>query len=77
MLLSDYYAIDTAGLRICADQASNFAKAIAGDFNPLHDPDNRRFCIPGDCRNVDHDRAASLAIDFRQSADYPFRIAPI
>ena len=48
MLLSDYYAIDEAGLRISADQASNFAKAIAGDFNPLHDPDNRRFCVPGD-----------------------------
>ena len=48
MLLSDYYVIDTAGLRISADQASNFAKAIAGDFNPLHDPDNRRFCVPGD-----------------------------
>jgi len=48
MLLSDYYAIDAAGLRISADQASNFAKAIAGDFNPLHDPDNRRFCVPGD-----------------------------
>ena len=48
MLLSDYYTIDTAGLRISADQASNFAKTIAGDFNPLHDPDNRRFCVPGD-----------------------------
>lgn len=48
MLLSDYYAIDSSGLRISADQASNFAKRIAGDFNPLHDPDNRRFCVPGD-----------------------------
>lgn len=48
MLLNDYYAIDASGLRISADQGSNFAKAIAGDFNPLHDPDNRRFCIPGD-----------------------------
>jgi hypothetical protein len=48
MLLSDYYTIDAAGLRISADQASNFAKSIAGDFNPLHDPDNRRFCVPGD-----------------------------
>ena len=47
MPLSDYYAIDVAGLRISADHASNFAKAIAGDFNPLHDPDNRRFCVPG------------------------------
>jgi hypothetical protein len=48
MKLSDYYTIDTTGLRVTADQASNFAKAIAGDFNPLHDPDNRRFCVPGD-----------------------------
>jgi len=48
MSLNDYYAIDSAGLRISGDQASDFAKAIAGDFNPLHDPDNRRFCVPGD-----------------------------
>ena len=48
MPLSDYYVIDRAGLRISVDQASDFAKAIAGDFNPLHDPDNRRFCVPGD-----------------------------
>ena len=48
MQLSDFYAIDTAGLQISAEQASNFAKTIAGDFNPLHDPENRRFCVPGD-----------------------------
>jgi len=48
MSLNDYYAIDADGLRISADQASDFAKAVAGDFNPLHDPDNRRFCVPGD-----------------------------
>lgn len=48
MLLSDFYAIDATGLRISSDQASHFAKAIAGDFNPLHDPDHRRFCVPGD-----------------------------
>ena len=48
MLLSDYYTIDDTGLRISADQASNFAKTVAGDFNPLHNPDNRRFCVPGD-----------------------------
>lgn len=48
MLLNDYYVIDNASLRITADQASNFAKSVAGDFNPLHDPDNRRFCVPGD-----------------------------
>ncbi len=48
MSLSNYYTIDTTHLRISADQASHFAKAVAGDFNPLHDPDNRRFCVPGD-----------------------------
>jgi hypothetical protein len=29
-------------------QGSDFAKKIAGDFNPLHDVDNKRFCVPGD-----------------------------
>lgn len=29
-------------------QGSDFAKRIAGDFNPLHDIDNSRFCVPGD-----------------------------
>ncbi|MCB1772091.1 MAG: DUF3581 domain-containing protein [Gammaproteobacteria bacterium] len=48
MSLADYYTIDAAGLRISANQASDFAKTVAGDFNPLHDPDNRRFCVPGD-----------------------------
>ena len=29
-------------------QASEFAKGIAHDFNPLHDEDSSRFCVPGD-----------------------------
>lgn len=29
-------------------QASNFAKQIADDFNPLHDINAKRFCVPGD-----------------------------
>lgn len=29
-------------------QASNFAKKVANDFNPLHDVDAKRFCVPGD-----------------------------
>lgn len=29
-------------------QASSFAKFVANDFNPLHDIDNTRFCVPGD-----------------------------
>ncbi len=30
------------------DQASQFAKKVADDFNPIHDPDAKRFCVPGD-----------------------------
>ncbi|MFK0569690.1 DUF3581 family protein [Endozoicomonas sp.] len=30
------------------EQASQFAKRVANDFNPLHDVDNSRFCVPGD-----------------------------
>jgi hypothetical protein len=48
MSLSDYYTIDPSGLHVSEDQASHFAKSVAGDFNPLHDPGNRRFCVPGD-----------------------------
>ena len=29
-------------------RASAFAKGVAGDFNPLHDVGNKRFCVPGD-----------------------------
>ncbi|MFC0049978.1 DUF3581 family protein [Rheinheimera tilapiae] len=31
-----------------ATQASRFAKEIAEDFNPIHDADSKRFCVPGD-----------------------------
>lgn len=29
-------------------QASRFAKQVANDFNPIHDVDAKRFCVPGD-----------------------------
>ncbi|WP_031570908.1 DUF3581 family protein [Rheinheimera texasensis] len=31
-----------------AEQASQFAKNVAEDFNPIHDADSKRFCVPGD-----------------------------
>lgn len=37
-----------ARLRFDEARASRFAKGVAGDFNPLHDPGDRRFCVPGD-----------------------------
>ena len=30
------------------EQASAFAKQVANDFNPIHDVDSKRFCVPGD-----------------------------
>jgi len=48
MLLSDFYQQTDGGLAITRQQGSDFAKQIARDFNPLHDVDNSRFCVPGD-----------------------------
>ncbi len=30
------------------EQSSAFAKDVANDFNPLHDVDTKKFCVPGD-----------------------------
>ena len=35
-------------VQISAQQASSFAKDISGDFNPIHDPGNKSYCVPGD-----------------------------
>jgi hypothetical protein len=48
MFLTDYYSESAKGISFTRQQASDFAKKIAGDFNPLHDPDNKMFCVPGD-----------------------------
>lgn len=48
MKLSDYFELTQERLTFSRESASAFAKQIAGDFNPLHDPDNKRFCVPGD-----------------------------
>jgi hypothetical protein len=48
MFLSPYYVETQEGIQIAGEQASRFAKDIAGDFNPIHDPDAQRFCVPGD-----------------------------
>ena len=41
-------SVDRNTICISAKQASDFAKGIAGDFNPIHDHDSKRFCVPGD-----------------------------
>jgi len=48
MFTSNYYQETTQQLIITRKQGSDFAKGIARDFNPLHDEDNNRFCVPGD-----------------------------
>ncbi len=47
-MFEDFYHEEKGGVCISADQASRFAKDVAGDFNPIHNPDARRFCVPGD-----------------------------
>lgn len=48
-MLIDQYHSETAGqIVFTRQQASNFAKDIADDFNPLHDVDAKKFCVPGD-----------------------------
>lgn len=51
--LAPYYSViattaDEVTLAVGARQGSDFAKQMAGDFNPIHDEDSRRFCVPGD-----------------------------
>lgn len=48
MFLQEFYSTKHDKISIDALQGSRFAKEIAGDFNPLHDADAKRFCVPGD-----------------------------
>ena len=48
MLIDQYYTFENGKISFTREQGSNFAKQVADDFNPIHDPDARRFCIPGD-----------------------------
>ncbi|MFK7889625.1 MAG: DUF3581 family protein [Granulosicoccus sp.] len=48
MHLNDYFTEIGRSVSFTESQASAFAKGVAGDFNPLHDPGHKRFCVPGD-----------------------------
>ncbi|MDP4536746.1 DUF3581 family protein [Alkalimonas collagenimarina] len=48
MFLTPYITRQGEEFSFSRAQASNFAKKIASDFNPLHDEDAKRFCVPGD-----------------------------
>lgn len=48
MDISHYFIEEDGAIYFEEAQASRFAKGIAGDFNPIHDPGSKRFCVPGD-----------------------------
>ncbi len=48
MFLTAYHSTQQHQFQFTRQQASHFAKLVAGDFNPIHDEDSKRFCVPGD-----------------------------
>lgn len=48
MDFNKYYQLQNNELSFTREQASSFAKFVAGDFNPIHDIDAKKFCVPGD-----------------------------
>ncbi|MDN3610172.1 DUF3581 domain-containing protein [Vibrio ostreicida] len=48
MFLNPYFSCSDQHFQFTRQQASHFAKVVAGDFNHIHDEDNKRFCVPGD-----------------------------
>ncbi len=48
MDITRYFEEKDGAVSFQETQASAFAKGVAGDFNPIHDPGSRRFCVPGD-----------------------------
>lgn len=48
MFLDKYRQIEGNHIAFTRHQGSQFAKDVAGDFNPIHDADAKRFCVPGD-----------------------------
>ncbi|MFK8078889.1 MAG: DUF3581 family protein [Granulosicoccus sp.] len=48
MDLAQYFSQQDGTVSFTENQGSAFAKGIAQDFNPIHDPGSKRFCVPGD-----------------------------
>ncbi|MDP7592255.1 MAG: DUF3581 family protein [Litorilituus sp.] len=48
MFIEQYCAINNEKISFTRQQGSDFAKQVANDFNPLHDVEAKRFCVPGD-----------------------------
>ncbi len=48
MFIEQYCPINSEKISFTRQQGSDFAKQVADDFNPLHNTDAKRFCVPGD-----------------------------
>lgn len=48
MFIEQYCPIHSEQISFTRQQGSDFAKQVADDFNPLHNIDAKRFCVPGD-----------------------------
>lgn len=48
MIIDQYFSEPNGHICFTREQGSRFAKQMANDFNPLHDVDSKRFCVPGD-----------------------------
>jgi hypothetical protein len=48
MFIENYCAISADKISFTRQQGSDFAKQVADDFNPLHNIEAKRFCVPGD-----------------------------
>lgn len=48
MFLQSFYTQSENHFSVSGEQGSQFAKQICNDYNPIHDPDSKRFCVPGD-----------------------------
>ena len=48
MFLQSFFSKNGNQLSISAEQGSQFAKQVCNDYNPIHDVESKRFCVPGD-----------------------------
>jgi hypothetical protein len=48
MFLQSFHTESGNQLRVSSEQGSQFAKQVCNDYNPIHDPESKRFCVPGD-----------------------------
>jgi len=76
--IRSFYQRDNDEIWFRRSDASHFAKSIANDFNPIHDPDARRFCVPGDLLFASTlamcGVSAEMAFDFQLMVDETDRL---